>query len=496
MSKLIILVDDRADWAAYYPTDDLMTAQQYLTASQHLEGKPMQVINLCRSFKYLGSGYYCSLLAEARGHRVIPSVRTLNDLSHKSIYSLDTADLDSLINKVLPKGIEIAKADILIFFGKTHEPALADLARQLFELFPCPILKASFRKEGEGKGGHWRLSKIRPVALQQLQDGDEDRFAEALDRFSRRIWRKPRARRSARYDLAILYDPQEKMPPSDATALKLFISEGKKLGLEVELIEKRHYARLAEYDALFIRETTAINHHTYRFAKKAESEGMVVFDDPNSILKCTNKVYLEDLLRTHRIPTPKTVVVNRDQADLLVELEQRLGYPMVLKIPDGAFSRGVFKVKDRNELDTSLQQLFEQSYLILVQEFLYTDYDWRIGILNNKVIFACQYFMSQGHWQIYHHHEGGEAESGGFETMPASKVPKQVLKVALKAAGLIGDGLYGVDLKQRGDEVFVIEVNDNPSIDSEVEDAYLGEELYRVILEEFVRRLEKKRLRL
>ena len=26
-----------------------------------------QVINLCRSYKYLGHGYYCSLLAEARG---------------------------------------------------------------------------------------------------------------------------------------------------------------------------------------------------------------------------------------------------------------------------------------------------------------------------------------------------------------------------------------------------------------------------------------------
>jgi glutathione synthase/RimK-type ligase-like ATP-grasp enzyme len=61
--------------------------------------------------------------------------------------------------------------------------------------------------------------------------------------------------------------------------------------MEPELIEKEDYGRLAEFDALFIRETTGVNHHTYRFARRAEAEGLVVVDDPQSILKCTNKVY-------------------------------------------------------------------------------------------------------------------------------------------------------------------------------------------------------------
>ena len=42
--------------------------------------------------------------------------------------------------------------------------------------------------------------------------------------------------------------------------------------------------------------------------------------------------------------------------------------------------------------------------------------------------------------------------------------------------------------------VVVIEMNDNPSIDAGVEDAYLGEDLYRRIMEEFLRRMERKRL--
>ena len=48
-----------------------------------------------------------------------------------------------------------------------------------------------------------------------------------------------------------------------------------------------------------------------------------------------------------------------------------------------------------------------------------------------------------------------------------------MLNTALKAANLIGDGLYGVDLKQIGKKVYVIEVNANPNIDAGMEDQIL-----------------------
>jgi glutathione synthase/RimK-type ligase-like ATP-grasp enzyme len=101
--------------------------------------------------------------------------------------------------------------------------------------------------------------------------------------------------------------------------------------------------------------------------------------------------------------------------------------------------------------------------------------------------------MSKGHWQIYNHGPGGQVAGGRFKTYPTIEVPPQVIKTAVKAASLIGDGLYGVDLKQDLNGCYVIEVNDNPNIDSGVEDQYLRDELYRLVLEEFIRRLELKR---
>src|SRR5690606_24579011 len=126
--------------------------------------------------------------------------------------------------------------------------------------------------------------------------------------------------------------------------------------------------------------------------------------------------------------------------------------------------------------------------------FMYTEYDWRIGVLNKEPLFACQYFMSRGHWQIYNHGAKGAARTGDFRTMPVREAPSDVVKAALRATAAIGDGLYGVDIKGDGKRLAVIEVNDNPNIDAGIEDAYLGEDLYRRIIEEFIRRLERKRL--
>ena len=68
-----------------------------------------------------------------------------------------------------------------------------------------------------------------------------------------------------------------------------------------------------------------------------------------------------------------------------------------------------------------------------------------------------------------------------------------VIEAALRATRSIGNGLYGVDIKQSGDRVAVIEVNDNPSIEAGVEDEYLGVDLYYLIMEDFLRRLDEQR---
>ena len=74
-----------------------------------------------------------------------------------------------------------------------------------------------------------------------------------------------------------------------------------------------------------------------------------------------------------------------------------------------------------------------------------------------------------------------------------AEAPEEVVKIALKAANLIGDGLYGVDIKQVGNRCYVIEVNDNPNVDAGNEDGVLKDALYREIMGSFVRRIEARK---
>ena len=138
--------------------------------------------------------------------------------------------------------------------------------------------------------------------------------------------------------------------------------------------------------------------------------------------------------------------------------------------------------------------MLAQSELIVAQEFLPTDFDWRVGILDGRPLYVCKYFMARRHWQIVRHStEGGEGDYGACETLAVGEAPKEVIQTALKAANLIGDGLYGVDLKEVGNQPYIIEVNDNPSIDTGYEDAVLKSALYREIMSVFLQRIEAKK---
>ena len=151
------------------------------------------------------------------------------------------------------------------------------------------------------------------------------------------------------------------------------------------------------------------------------------------------------------------------------------------------------KAESETEVAEQIEQMLEGSDLVIAQEFLPTPFDWRIGIFDRKPIYACKYFMASNHWQIVQRSDGEDERYGRVETLPVELAPAAVVRAALKAANLIGDSLYGVDLKQVGRKCYVIEVNDNPTIMSGFEDSIMKESLYTRIMEVFLQRLERRR---
>jgi glutathione synthase/RimK-type ligase-like ATP-grasp enzyme len=487
MNSVLIIIDSLDLWAPYCQTDSVITAIQYLQ-NDELSKKPYLVINLCSDLSYHSEGYYCSLLAQARKHRVIPSIETLSKLNNGVPVKLDRS-LTRLCrcHEEISARQETEGFELDLFFGKCGDPKLERLAHFVFDQYPSPLLRISCNNEQPAQ-----ITRIRPLSLGELDDHQQDLFADSLDRFNRKIWRQPRSKKPMRYDLAIYYDPQEAFPPSNKSALNLFVNEAKKMNINAELITEKDSARLMEFDALFIRQTTAVNNITYKLAQAAQQADMVVIDDPTSIIRCTNKVYLKELMDKSGIAAPKSMLLFKMEPKSYQEVSEYLGAKMVIKIPDGSFSIGVSLVENEEAYSKLIEPLFQHSSILLAQAFVPTEYDWRIGILNGECIYACKYYMARGHWQIYHHKSSGLTRSGRVDTLPAHTVPKQISRIAKKVSASIGKGLYGVDIKTVGDEVLVIEVNDNTSIDHGVEDTILGNELYRIVLREFVSRLNSK----
>ena len=119
----------------------------------------------------------------------------------------------------------------------------------------------------------------------------------------------------------------------------------------------------------------------------------------------------------------------------------------------------------------------------------------RVGILDRKPLFVCKYFMVGKHWQIIRRSRQGKVYEGQSETLPVEIAPKKVIRAALKAADLIGDGLYGVDVKEINGNATLIEINDNPTIEAGTEDFILKDDLYLRIMEVFLRRIERAKER-
>lgn len=102
-----------------------------------------------------------------------------------------------------------ASVSLLFYFGQTDLLPLQKLARQLFEQYPLPVMEVSFRHSKHG----WQLTNIAPYSFHLLENGQQDSFAAALERFSRKIWQQPNQHKRYRYDLAILLVRMNTCPP-------------------------------------------------------------------------------------------------------------------------------------------------------------------------------------------------------------------------------------------------------------------------------------------
>ncbi|MBD0319823.1 MAG: RimK-like ATPgrasp N-terminal domain-containing protein, partial [Gemmatimonadetes bacterium] len=518
------VVSDPAD-AAGLPEGVVVSAERYLEGGGEVAEAGAVVVNLCRSFRYGSTGYYVSLLADARGQQVLPRVETsegmgepyglFRALQEAGVPTVDAAEMsvrrrmadvpqpapappatgdDAPPASFHPPLVRCPEtslrapregevAETLAVLGRTEDPRFRVAARTVFREWPVPLLRIQLVLEED----EWKVCGVAPVSPHHLDGEQRSLLADALAD-TRRVFRRGTAepRETRRASVAVLVDPEDIFSPSSPETIDRLERVAARMNVHVHRITPAELRRLPEYDALFIRVLTGVSEPAFQFALRAEALDMPVVDDSPSIIRCGNKVFLEELLRREGIATPRSRIITPHTP---WEAVAELGFPFVVKLPDGSFSNAVHKVVSREDYAERSAEMFRRSPLILAQEWLPTDFDWRVAVLDGKLLFAARYFMARGHWQIRSEQKGTE-RYGRVEAVPRAEAPAEVVDAAIRAAALIGDGLYGVDLKETPNGPVVIEVNDNPNLDVGYEDAADGNAVYEDLVEFFLRKVE------
>lgn len=522
--RVLVVVQDPRD-AAGLPGEMVADADRYLEGGEGLAEAGLVVVNLCRGTRYGSRGYYVSLLADARGQQVIPSVETseglqepygrFRALQEAGVPTVDAAEMrvrgrnvpghaalgDTGDGDAGPRGFPVPLvrdpgsgacrpaqaheyAEALVCMGRCDDPRFQRAALAVYREWPAPALRLQLVDEDD----EWKVTQVAAVPPHELAADERATLVRALadpERVLRRGREAPSE--TVRASIAVLVDPDSPFSPSSPETIDRLARVARRMNVHVHRIGLGDLRKLAEYDALFIRALTGVSEPAFPFALRAEALDMPVIDHPQSIIRCGNKVFLEELLRREGIPTPRTLIVTRNTPWAQVEA---LGLPLVVKLPDGSFSAAVHKVASRADFRRHSEEMFRRSPLIIAQEFLPTEFDWRVTVLGERLLFAARYHMARGHWQIRSEVKGRE-RYGRVEAVPRDEVPRAVADLALRAAAPIGDGLYGVDLKETPAGPVVIEINDNPNLDVGYEDAADGNDIYEDVIRWFVDRVEE-----
>jgi glutathione synthase/RimK-type ligase-like ATP-grasp enzyme len=281
--------------------------------------------------------------------------------------------------------------------------------------------------------------------------------------------------------LGLFVDRQTLGNSEQLTAIIRFRDTAEAMGHVVYFIFPTEIAKIATVDGLFIRSMTDPLNISFVAAKMAGIRGIPVIDDPRSIQVCSDKVNMYLHLMKAGVRIPDTVFVRKGELTEKAagDLFRKLGSPLILKEPSTAFSLRVEKVESVPEFLRTGKRYIKLSDWIVAQRFIESDFDWRVGVLGGEPLYACQYIIPEETFKIQAT-VNGHIVYCAVKGHPLDRVPRHILEAAVAAARAVVEGFYGVDIKDLDGVPYVIEVNDNPSLEGGEDEHSPG--LYRKIV--------------
>lgn len=196
-----------------------------------------------------------------------------------------------------------------------------------------------------------------------------------------------------------------------------------------------------------------------RLARLLEKCGLRLFNCADSIEICDDKArtFLELLNKGVRMP--RTVIGPKTfrpegfvELGFLEEVEQQLGYPMVIKECYGSFGQQVFLAQDRQEVEMCLHDIRNRPFLF--QEYIASSkgQDVRIQMVGDQAVAAMRRYNA-------HDFRANITNGGSMEAYVPSKGQIKMAQEVMRALKL---DFAGIDLLFGADgEPILCEVNSN-----------------------------------
>lgn len=255
-------------------------------------------------------------------------------------------------------------------------------------------------------------------------------------------------------------------------------AEAEKFGAEALILNPEHFDMiidsakdwqalykgevLATPDLIIARTGTETTYAGFSLLRFYERIGVTVLNSWLSIESVADKFQTHQILASQGLPVPRTILgkfpTNVDM------IEQKLGFPVVVKTLRGTRGGGVF-LADTKQTFQNLTDLIAQSNPnphFLFQEYISKSFgrDLRIYVVGNRVIAVMERQSKDGNFKA-NISLGGEGRT--YPTNP------EINKIALAAVKALGLDIAGVDLLFDGDKFKVCEVNSAAALQRQAE---------------------------
>jgi len=239
---------------------------------------------------------------------------------------------------------------------------------------------------------------------------------------------------------------------------KMLIAAAQKRGVELSrVLDSQAVLKLTEgaapeFDVLLQR-SISFSRSTY-LTYYYERAGAQVINTYNASRICGDKMFCSLELARAGVPTPKTNVAF--SPDSINDAAEEIGFPLVMKPVMGSWARMVHRINDSDALamEVGAKEAMGNPWqkIYYLQEHIdKPGRDIRAFVVGKEVIAAIYRCSSEKSGWVTNASKGAYLE--------VCPITPELRETCLKAASIVDEGIYGVDLMESGNGLVVHEIN-------------------------------------